>query len=143
MQVLVNLFNHVRERARPPPSIVILVTKSDLLDDDPKAYRQDEIVRVIRELLPICFVPKITTLICPVTLGRFSPDFAADPHQFHKPILWSMLNFLQQQHVATLAAIESDRSSGPQSAVSRLRARSDREAALIERLGYALLGIMD
>lgn len=141
--ILVNLFNHVRERARPLPSIVILVTKSDLLDDDPKAYRQDEIVRVIRELLPICFVPKITTLICPVTLGRFSPDFAADPHQFHKPILWSMLNFLQQQHVATLAAIESDRSSGPQSAVSRLRARSDREAALIERLGYALLGIMD
>jgi hypothetical protein len=105
------------------PPLVILVTKADLLGGakgEGQAQVQYEIVRALQDLLPWCFVPGARILICPVAVGHSDPDskrsidFTVSPYQVHKPILWSVLKFLQQQNEASLAKV-------------------------IERLGYALM----
>jgi hypothetical protein len=98
----------VRRKAAgvPPPTMVVLVTKADLLlspesgqaTDDWRRRTEDLLVDDIRTILPVVFDPGITTVICPVTLGPFggasrssvSPG-AVSPRSLHQPLLFAIL----------------------------------------------------
>ncbi|MDS0134286.1 MULTISPECIES: hypothetical protein [unclassified Amycolatopsis] len=94
----------------PPPSLVVLVTKSDLV---PPARRQrmEDIVDDIQRLLPICFQEGFTTLICPVQLGEFGqkppdrvPAGLIGPQRLHYPIVFSLAEYMR---LLSLAAAEA------------------------------------
>lgn len=93
-----------------PPSIVVLITKADLI---PRARRDplDAVVMDIQKLLSVCFADGLSTLICPVMLGHFglnpqgkvrTSDIA--PHDLHLPIIFSLAEYMQQLSLAAGSA---------------------------------------
>jgi len=99
------------------PSIVVLITKADLI---PPARRDplDEMVDDIQQLLSVCFADGLSTLICPVMLGHFglnpegkvrTSDIA--PHDLHLPIIFSLAEYMHQLSLAasSAAAISAQR----------------------------------
>lgn len=87
------------EAKTSPPSIVILITKTDLI---PPA-RRDALVPDITTLLPVCFSEGLTTLVCPVMLGDFgiNPEQRVNPrdiapHNLHLPIIFGLAEYMYQ-----------------------------------------------
>jgi hypothetical protein len=94
----------------PPPSLVVLITKSDLV---PPARRANMagIVEDIRQLLPVCFQEGFSTLICPVQLGEFGltppehvPRELIGPQRLHYPIVFSLAEYMR---LLSLAAVDA------------------------------------
>lgn len=106
------LMHAARERmaeGKAIPAMIIIITKADLLVD--KA--QDQIFRCVRELFPICFADKSTSLLCSVSIGNlgsveqkraFAPEML-NPRQLQNPILCSALWFLERQRNERMAAM--------------------------------------
>lgn len=100
MTLLVQTAVEARTAAKaPPPSLVVLVTKTDLIPPQ----RRNALEKDIRELLSLCFAEGFTTLICPVMLGRFglNPDSRVDPrliapHNLHLPIIFALAEYMYQ-----------------------------------------------
>ena len=90
-------------RARTPhPSIVILITKADLIPPD-RMDPLDPVVEDVQELLSVAFSQDLCTLICPVTLGHFGLNPPAkvktsdiDPQDLHLPIIFSLAEYMYQ-----------------------------------------------
>ena len=90
------------ESELPLPSVVILITKADLVPRERRG-QMDAIVEDVRALLPICFSTGLSTLVCPVQLGDFglvptervsTHDIA--PRHLHKPIIFSLAEYMRQ-----------------------------------------------
>lgn len=88
-----------KEAQTLPPSVVVLITKTDLIPPE----RRDKIVPDIEQLLEVCFSAGLTTLICPVMLGDFgiNPDSHVDPrdiapHNLHLPIIFGLAEYMFQ-----------------------------------------------
>ncbi|MFJ5774650.1 hypothetical protein [Streptomyces sp. NPDC093094] len=96
-----------RKTGRPYPVIVVLVTKADLVAEarfpTEAGAILDQLVDDVRGVLPICFQPGVTTLVCPVMLGHFGAEEnqhvdpqAVRPMSLHKPLLFSLLRYLEE-----------------------------------------------
>ncbi|WP_328708426.1 hypothetical protein OHB01_15095 [Microbispora hainanensis] len=103
-----HLSNHisrtVEERINaglPAPSLVVLITKIDVLAEITGMPKKDAIFRAmdnLQNLVPIAFSEGVTTLICPVQLGDFGigdhrkvDPAKLDVRYMHKPIIFSLL----------------------------------------------------
>lgn len=82
-----------------PASIVVLITKTDLIPP----VRREMLVPDIMKLLPICFSEGLTSLICPVMLGDFgiNPEARVNPrdiapHNLHLPIIFGLAEYMYQ-----------------------------------------------
>lgn len=85
----------------PAPSLVVLITKIDLLAGITGMPKKDAIFKAmdnLQNLVPIAYSEGVTTLICPVQLGDFgiSNQRKVDPAKLdvrymHKPIIFSLL----------------------------------------------------
>jgi hypothetical protein len=110
--------NHVRRAANTrggsPPSLVVLITKSDLLIAGASSPSRalDDAVEAVKRLLPIAFVEGATTMVCPVTLGDLgdSRDGLVDasrvsPRWVQKPIVFSLAQYFQGERAPDQEAI--------------------------------------
>jgi hypothetical protein len=142
------------ERGGVPSSIVVLITKSDLLIAGAASPSQalDEAVEAVKLLLPIAFHEGATTMVCPVTLGDLGN--AADghinaakvsPRWVQKPIVFSLARYFQDERARIAEALqESERDIvASQQPLTDLRAsmfgtfRKGRERELEARLEAA------
>jgi hypothetical protein len=90
---------------RALPSLVVLVTKADLIRQANPGQSAEQLMNMIvnsaRELLPSCFLHGTTTLVCPVQIGVFGADQQGtvepgqvDPRNLHLPLVFSFLYYL-------------------------------------------------
>ena len=96
---MLSLFQNSAAMRERPPTLVILVTKADLIAAyfrEPHAA-QEGLIDAVRETLPIAFTDGVTALICPVSLGDLGTAQAervdpahVEPRWTHKPILFSI-----------------------------------------------------
>jgi hypothetical protein len=93
-----------------PPSIVVLITKSDLIPPE-RSESLDPVVSDIQELLSVAFSDGLSTLICPVMLGHFGLNPPAkvrtadiDPQDLHLPIIFSLAEYMHQLSLVAAGA---------------------------------------
>jgi hypothetical protein len=106
------------DQHRSATSMVILITKSDLLrnSDVPPQELADRLVEDVRQLLPVAFDKGVISMIAPVTVGRFrspaqqtvQPDLVA-PRGLHRPLIFSILAHRWQQADEYQQKIDHDR----------------------------------
>ncbi|GGV29886.1 hypothetical protein [Streptomyces spectabilis] len=107
-----------RKADQPPPAVVVLVTKADLVAEArspaERAVIWDQLVEDVTKVLPVCFQQGVTTLVCPVMLGHFGAEETQQvdpqtvrPMGLHKPILFSLLRYLEEIRLG-LHQTESD-----------------------------------
>lgn len=118
------------EDSLPAPSIVILITKADLIPSTRRS-QMDALSSELQELVSVCFQTGLSTLVCPVSLGHFGLNPAAtvrtediDPRDLHLPIVYSLAEHTLQLsqaalHVSSNAAQARDTLYNQLSAVSR------------------------
>ncbi|WP_433043095.1 hypothetical protein [Dactylosporangium sp. CS-033363] len=113
------LQREIRERraeGKALPSIVVLLTKADLLRPRFQGHAEDvlfkELVEDVRLLFPLAFQRGISAMICPVRLGYFgSPDAqkvdapSVAPNNLMHPIAYTLLCRLGPAVVETRRAI--------------------------------------
>lgn len=90
----------------PPPSLVLLITKADLVgekNDGDLPGALAEAVKRLKELLQVAYQEGVTALICPVQIGVFGPSSGnqvnvedIEPVGLHRPILFSFLHYLTE-----------------------------------------------
>lgn len=95
-----------RSRGKLAPSVVILITKSDLIPDItgmPKPKALGIAARRLSTLVPIAYAKGITALICPVQVGTFGTDLHKpvnpadlDPVGLHQPFVFSLWHYLTE-----------------------------------------------
>ncbi|NEA30709.1 hypothetical protein [Streptomyces sp. SID13031] len=135
------LQNAVQARMKadePLPSIVILITKADLIPP----WRRDSldaVVREVQELIGIGFSQGLSTLVCPVTLGHFGLHPPArvetgdiDPRDLHLPVIYSLAEYMYQLSVAAKGAA-ADAAQTRQALQNRLAALRQGAGALFRR----------
>jgi hypothetical protein len=92
-----------KEQGLPLPSIVVIITKVDLLRTPERRVGQAlaQAVDQLKELLPVVFAPGITALVCPVKVGDFGEESTGivdvstiDPVGLHRPMIFSLMHFL-------------------------------------------------
>ncbi|GHJ47135.1 hypothetical protein Cs7R123_44770 [Catellatospora sp. TT07R-123] len=112
-----------RARGQLAPSVVVLITKIDLIPAlsglEWKKARSIA-VRQLQHIMPKIFQPGITALICPVQVGRFGLEqytkvdpSEVDPVGVHLPFIFSLLYYLTetlQQQNAEMAAYRASQS---------------------------------
>lgn len=122
----INSFLHTaieqRQQAHEPlPSIVILLTKSDLLRDrfanHTEAVMVKELLQDLEQLVPLVFASGVSALVCPVRIGQLgSPEHPAvnadtwdpdqvDPKNLHRPAAFTLLHHIRIKALATQAQI--------------------------------------
>ena len=123
-----------------PPSIVVLITKADLIPPE-RTEPMDALVADVQELLSVAFSEGLSTLICPVMLGHFGLNPAAkvstsdiDPRDLHLPIIFSLAEYMHQlsivAHGVARSTAEQDRAlkaqlAGLRAGAGRWLRRSD------------------
>jgi len=97
---------HRREKGLPFPSIVVIITKADLLRSPSRGVGQAlaQVVDQLEALLPVVFAVGVTALVCPVKVGDFgdsgeervtSVDVKTiDPVGLHRPTIFSLMHYL-------------------------------------------------
>jgi hypothetical protein len=111
-----------REQGLPVPSLVLLITKCDLVADPGEiAPILLEVAKNgrLRDLVPVAFQEGVTAMLCPVQLGAFGSAGAErvdpatiDPFGLHRPLLFSLLLYLMEgidAHQAELERIRRER----------------------------------
>ncbi len=135
-----------RPAGRPLPSFVVLLTKADLIGKrtgrTPSEVIPDAVTAVERILRPV-FDQRVTTLICPVRIGRISPEdydqYEISPQWLEKPFIFSLSSYLtdriaiDQELVRQLADRDAEATEQlrrlRESFLGRFRAGKDRELA--------------
>jgi hypothetical protein len=106
-----------RESGRPYPSLVVLVTKADMINTGDGGHEavMERVVADVRQLLPPCFGDGTKTLVCPVELGTFGHADAeivdpalVRPRWLHKPMLFSLMDYLFREHADYQAETENE-----------------------------------
>ncbi len=84
----------------PLPSLVVLITKSDLISG--LRSQRERVVEDVRELLSLCFADGLSTLVCPIQLGDLGipagdkVDAATiEPRSLHMPIIFSLAEYMR------------------------------------------------
>jgi hypothetical protein len=100
--LLQNAVQARRSAGELPPSIVVLITKADLIPPD-RSEVLDALVSDVQELLSVAFSDGLSTLICPVMLGHFGLNPPAtvrtadiDPQDLHLPIIFSLGEYMHE-----------------------------------------------
>ncbi|TYB45704.1 TRAFAC clade GTPase domain-containing protein [Actinomadura chibensis] len=106
-RAILDLFQRSRDEGRPRPSLVVIITKSDVLAETSGLSRQDAMrmmIKNMRDLVPFAYYDGVTAMICPVQLGEFGLDAgtAVDrskvkPIFVHKPLIFSLMHYLTEQ----------------------------------------------
>ncbi|MFC5750849.1 TRAFAC clade GTPase domain-containing protein [Actinomadura rugatobispora] len=106
-QTIMRLFQQFKEEGRARPSLVVIVTKCDVLEERSGMPRQDALrvmVKNLKKLVPFAYYPGVTAMICPVQLGRFGVEPGGtvkpgqvDPIFVHKPLIFSLMHYLTEQ----------------------------------------------
>ena len=100
--VLADAWSERAARRLPRPSVVVQVTKSDLI---PPWRRPtvDPLVQDVRMLLEVCFDEGLDTAVCPGSVGRLGlqPGSRVDPEVLrprglHLPMLYALAHFVEQ-----------------------------------------------
>ena len=135
MNGLLNHTLHKRtELGTAPPSIVVMVTKADLIRRANPGASAAELMEAIcfsaEALLPACFEAGLDILVCPVQIGDFGEDNAdrtkkvdplkVDPRNLPYPLVHTFLNFLDA------------RTRGLRGDAAELQQAIDRSAAELE-----------
>ncbi|GAA3216907.1 hypothetical protein ACFO1B_15705 [Dactylosporangium siamense] len=106
-----------RAEGAKPPSVVVLLTKADLLrprfQGQPGDVLFKEIVEDVRLLFPLAFQKHISAMICPVRLGYFGTADARQvqapsvaPNNLMQPIAFTLLHRLGVANAETARAVE-------------------------------------
>lgn len=163
----IRLINNVaaqrRDANEPLPSLIILITKRDLLPEL-TGMSEQAALRIVSSrlswLVPIVEEKGMHAALCPVQIGRFGnkpgqdvDSSAIDPVGLHYPFLFSLwyylnvqlddqrqeLTDLRQQRQRTAGALDTLRRSfaAPLFFGNRIRATERRERALGEQIGEA------
>lgn len=117
----------IRRRGRDlaPPSLVILITKADLI---PRERREpmDGLINDLQQIISVAFTGGFTTLICPVMLGDFGADPGPtveaediEPHNLHLPLVYSLAMYMDQLSIAAGVAAGLQRERAGQLASMR------------------------
>jgi hypothetical protein len=95
-----------RLKDEPTLSLVVLVTKSDLLARITGLSSREALATVaehLRNLVPVAMDEGVTTLLCPVQIGDFgeASSQSVDPGQvnpknLHSPIIFALLHYLSE-----------------------------------------------
>lgn len=106
-----------RDSGRPDPSMVLLITKADLLVGIPgTTFREalDVVERQLPTLVNVVESPGARALVCPVSVGNlgeeddaFTPD-AVQPRHMERPLIYALLRLLEAdiaRRTATLPPI--------------------------------------
>jgi hypothetical protein len=104
--ILQRSFKHRNEPGLEPPSLVVLLTKADLLDGRyPGAHGSEErdnaMLDEIEFLLPACFEKGVATMVCATSLGDFGigqrkvKPHTANARGLHKPMIFSLFCYLK------------------------------------------------
>ncbi|CAM5325637.1 hypothetical protein [Streptomyces avidinii] len=101
-----NLCDRRRQRGEPSPSIVVLVTKADLLgaiSGLPTHEALEKTARNLSKLVKVIDAEGVTAMLCPVQLGSFggaSPvtvdPALVDPQNLHHPMIFALLHYLDE-----------------------------------------------
>ena len=124
-----------RARGKLAPSIVVLITKSDLLPEI-TGMSKGKALRVtlenLKELVPVVYSEGITALVCPVQIGRLGQHkheavdpSAIDPVGLHKPFAFSLWHYLTegiQDYAAELDQLRASKTAAAQE-IASLRTR--------------------
>ncbi|MCX4699204.1 hypothetical protein [Streptomyces sp. NBC_01373] len=105
-RLLQQTIDNRRKADQPPPAVIILVTKADLVAEArhpaDRSVIWDQLVQDVTQVLPVCFLQGITTLVCPVMLGHFGVEEtqqvdpqSVQPMGLHRPLLFSLLRYLE------------------------------------------------
>ena len=94
-----------QKNGMPLPSLVVLITKSDLLRGPDRSVGQAlaKVVEGLSELLPIVWADGVTTFVCPVKVGDFGTNptgvvdvSTVDPIGLHRPMVFSLMYYLSE-----------------------------------------------
>jgi hypothetical protein len=109
VSALVNQAVHDRTgRGLPVPSLVVIITKADLLRGPGRTLRAalDRVVDdALEQLVPITFNQDVSALVCPVKVGNFGVRTSADmsvrvsdvdPVGLHRPMIFSLMHYLTE-----------------------------------------------
>lgn len=92
-----------RAQNLPFPSIVIIITKADLLRGQDRGVGEalSQVVDNLQNLLPVVWAQGITALVCPVKVGNFGESSTGivdvstiDPVGLHRPMIFSLMHYL-------------------------------------------------
>jgi hypothetical protein len=149
-----HLYRAAEARGGPPPSIVILLTKADLLTAGTESPEEalEVATTLVRHLLPAAFAEGTTTMVCPVSLGALGEpdDHRVDrarisPRWVQKPIVFSLARYFEEERTsgATALAVAQSAISAEEGRLADLRGslfgrfRSGRDAELTARVATA------
>lgn len=95
-----------RERGQLAPSVVVLITKADLIPElSGLEWKKARAIamRHLHHIMPKIFQPGITALVCPVQVGRFGLEqytkvdpSEVDPVGVHVPFIFSLWYYLTE-----------------------------------------------
>ncbi|KJY20869.1 MULTISPECIES: hypothetical protein [Streptomyces] len=101
-----NVCDRRRQRGEPSPSIVVLVTKADLLGEIsglPTHEALEKTARNLSKLVKVIDSEGVTAMLCPVQLGSFGEASPAtvdptlvDPQNLHHPMIFALLHYLDE-----------------------------------------------
>ncbi|WFE29290.1 hypothetical protein O7623_08910 [Solwaraspora sp. WMMD791] len=124
-----------QEQGKLPPSLVLLITKSDLIEPITGMSRGTALsiaARHMKALVPIAYSDGMTSLVCPVQIGRLGTELhgtvdpdALDPVGLHRPFVFSLWYYLVEQiqnNRTALSYLREQRSDARQT-VDELRSR--------------------
>ena len=137
-ELLHDCFERCQAEGRPLPSLVLLLTKSDLMRPRfagrAPATVLKELLDNLRQVVPLAFAPGVSALVCPVRIARFCQIAAdewqvesLDPMNLHRPVAFSLLHHIQLRasaHRGQVALLRGEREEKQQRAsveASRLR----------------------
>jgi len=113
-------------RGLPLPSLVVVITKADLLagQDREVGDALQTIIDNLQILVPAAYVKDVTTLLCPVQVGNFGPKTPLqvdvsdiDPMGLHRPMVFSLMHRLTEGlhgHEDQLSRQRADQSAADQ-----------------------------
>ena len=94
---------HRQEQKLPFPSVVVIITKADLLRGPDRGVGEAlaQVVDKLRDLLPVVWAQGITAVVCPVKVGNFGEESTGivdvstiDPVGLHRPMIFSLMHYL-------------------------------------------------
>ncbi|WP_436531849.1 hypothetical protein [Actinoplanes sp. HUAS TT8] len=116
-QIGTNVRRALRDRhdaGRPDPSLIVMITKADLLHGLGGATLRETMTRIEQELpdlVTVIGVPGATVLVCPVTVGdigeREDTFTAADvrPRHMERPLIYALVRLLEAEIARRTAAL--------------------------------------
>jgi hypothetical protein len=110
-------------RHLPLPSLVVVITKADLLAGERREVGDalQTVIDNLQTLVPAAYVKDVTTLLCPVQVGNFGPKTPErvdvgdiDPMGLHRPMVFSLMHRLTEglhDHEEELVRQRADQSA--------------------------------